>query len=61
MRIIKIDDCMKCPYLYNDMQYGFWMESCWKCSMGKKKFGSTIDDVPKEIPTWCPLEEIDVT
>jgi hypothetical protein len=50
-KIVKIDSCWDCPYIYTEDSYHGYYASC-----GKNGYK---DVHPNDgIPSWCPLEDV---
>lgn len=64
MKILKkiISNCNECDYAQGPFDpKNDWFSCCWDtydyyCAQTQKSFGH--DGYPKEIPDWCPLENL---
>ena len=53
MKIIKVEDCIECPFCESDN-----INKSWLCMFThRSKFISYITQIENDVPSWCPLED----
>jgi len=54
MKIIKVNNCKECPYMY---RLGYWNDSWFWCQSATENNIAALIKDPNTIPSWCPLED----
>uniref|UniRef100_A0A6M3JH92 Uncharacterized protein n=1 Tax=viral metagenome TaxID=1070528 RepID=A0A6M3JH92_9ZZZZ len=48
------DTCRTCPYSVRDVFFGMYV-----CKLSQKTLGIVLPDSDSQIPTFCPLEDVE--